>query len=469
MSIYIDSNQIERLVELSVKTERNIIDSYYNQQSIMNNRLSKISSLRSFMMSLKSSVSNFTFYSNYLISKKVSVSDENILTASSSQNTINSSINIEVLSIAENHKIASSSFLKDQQDIFQLTGSGRKTFNITINGVSNDVSIDIDLDESNTSILSKIAKALNSGDYGVVASIVSEENDKNTLIIESKNPGTSNTISIRDLEGNLIESCGIADFNGNILRTISYANDASIKVGDNFIITRGSNEIKDAIYGITLNIKKTGSVTISVSDDNQSIIDKINQFVNSFNKVVSEIGKLIYEEKSDKDISKGVFNSNTILNSIRNNLRKIILESNSDVSNDFNNLFKIGFKSVNSKDTSKENSFNIEFDSNKFLNLYNENKDQILKLLTGENSPFKKLETFLNQITTSNGTLDLIYNSTNERLRHINKNIASSQNRLNHKISYYRALYSTLSDRISAMKNQGNILNGFLINYFKNY
>ena len=114
---------------------------------------------------------------------------------------------------------------------------------------------------------------------------------------------------------------------------ISDAKDAKFKV-DGVDITRGKNDgISDVIKGVTLNLKNAGDneVTITIDNDIDAAIKKINAFIDAYNKYLEITGDLTKAAKSNKpgDYDKtkndnGVFMGDMAIVRLGNQLKMII-------------------------------------------------------------------------------------------------------------------------------------------------
>lgn len=445
------SSKINTLVEMSVLNKRKSLESLYNQQDFLKAKLSKISSLRSNFLSLKSSVSSFVSVFNIFNSYKAYSSDDSIVSVSADENAITGSSGIEILSIARAHKIASAGFSKSSSYIFSQEGGGEKKFSITVNGEKKDYTVSISDGDSDYDVLLKIKESINSYSESKVRAAIIQKNETDyALILESKDTGNANSMFLEDFSGSVLKSAGILDNYGNILNTLSSASDASIKIGENFTVTRSSNEIKDAIPGVTLNLKKEGKVSVNVSQDADAVINKIKEFVNSYNAALSSIGKLIYEEKDSSNPSKGVFYSDPALKVARDKIRNTLFEKTDNLS-----LFEIGFKNVDVKSVGKESAYNITFDESVFKKALKENPDSVKKLLTSSEGVFKKLDDYLYSIVSTSGMIGSMENSVNGNMSSLSKRISFSEKMLNQSIDYYKALYSTLSSKVSSLQSEG--------------
>ncbi len=445
------SSKINTLVEMSVLNKRKSLESLYNQQDFLKAKLSKISSLRSNFLSLKSSVSSFVSVFNIFNSYKAYSSDDSIVSVSADENAIGGATSISIEGIAQAHKIASLGFSKNSSYIFSQEGGGEKKFSITVNGEKKDYTVSIFDGDSDYDVLLKIKESINSYSESKVRAAIIQKNETDyALILESKDTGNANSMFLEDFSGSVLKSVGILDNYGNILNTLSYASDATIKIGYNFTVTRSSNEIKDAIPGVTLNLKKKGEVSVNVSQDADAVVNKIKEFVNSYNAALSSIGKLIYEEKDSSNPSKGVFYSDPTLKVVRDKIRNTLFEKTGNLS-----LFEIGFKNVDVKSVGKESAYNLTFDESAFRKALKENPDSVKKIMTSSDGVFKKLDDYLYSIVSSSGMMSSMENAVNGNISSLSKRISFSEKMLNQSIDYYKALYSTLSSKVSSLQNEG--------------
>jgi len=294
MAISINSdyqnNQTDRLVSLAVQNDRSLLDKIYTQRDVINKKISTLSSLRSSVNTFRSTIREFTSYANPINKTKATSSDTTVLSAYSDYGASNGSLSVEVLSLASSYKLGSDGFSKDSSTIIADTGSGTKRFSISCGSNSYDLSVNLSETDKDYDVLVKIKDAINNtSGINVRSSIIQESDNNYTLLMESKNSGTSNIISFNDIDGLLYHS-KIVNSDNSVHRLLNQAKDAVIKIGDNLTITRSSNEIKDAIVGVTLNLYKTGNSLITVSQDKDYLISQLKEFVNNYNNVVTSIG-----------------------------------------------------------------------------------------------------------------------------------------------------------------------------------
>lgn len=167
---------------------------------------------------------------------------------------------------------------------------------ITRNGETIDL---VDLDDlgvqgkSIDEALAAIATSINAlEDAGVKASVIQTEPGKKTLVLTSTKPGEENSFTLGG---------GTSFWQTD---NVQDAKNAEIEVNGLTVIS-STNEVKDAIPGVTLNLTAEGSSTVKVNQDISKITEKVDAFVKAYNEIITIIrtntGKS--EENSDGSLS----------------------------------------------------------------------------------------------------------------------------------------------------------------------
>ncbi len=110
-------------------------------------------------------------------------------------------------------------------------------------------------------------------------------------------------------------------------------------------ITKSSNTgIDDVIAGVTLNFSTTGTSTLSVSNDTDSIKTMIQDFVTSYNTAMTTLEEQMKVDSSsgDLDIASGTLQSESLIRSMHMKLRTLVTGSDSNLNSDYDSLRKIG-------------------------------------------------------------------------------------------------------------------------------
>lgn len=157
--------------------------------------------------------------------------------------------------------------------------------------------------------LSSIASQINNAKIGATA-IYDATTDR--FFLQTSDTGSGNSLRVDDNsilyddEGNPIEGQGFIGklklryFDGETMSDVSLGTsysgiDARLDFGAATDITMSSNRF--TINNIDLNIKAVGKTTVTVGTDEESIIDKIKDFVNSYNEMIDHVNGVLTQNR----------------------------------------------------------------------------------------------------------------------------------------------------------------------------
>jgi flagellar hook-associated protein 2 len=180
---------------------------------------------------------------------------------------------------------------------------------------------------------------------------------------------------------------------------------------------RTSNEVTDAIDGVTLNLLDQGTdVNISVDKDIGSVTKKVQSFVNAFNQANGFI-----EQQSDYNKDKdqaGPLMGSTVARSAESRMTNLLMEPISGTSDDpYQYLSQVGFEF--------QRDGSLSFDSTAFQEAMEKNPQAVEKLFVGDSGAAGKLENALKEGFTkeSNGSVPNTIESIGNRIERINEQI----------------------------------------------
>lgn len=315
------NSMITDLVEL----QRNPITLLEEKQTALSEKKSAWSEVNTMLVSLKtaagslSSLEDFDVFTPSATVTGTSTDVEDLLGYAVGSNASEGSYSITINHLATAEKLASGSF-SSSSEALGISGD------ITIN----DREVSISATDSLSDIQTKI-NALNSGDNpaDVTASIIAISDSEYRLTLTSKNTGADG-MSVTDGTGAL----GLTE--------LVAGQDAEITV-DGFTITRSTNTITDVISGVTLDLvgaDTDATITLNVNRDNDGIKEKIQEFVDSYNELMSYISK--QNTASEDGETTGTLFADSSLQTIKSTLRSIILSEVSGLNSTLDHLSLIG-------------------------------------------------------------------------------------------------------------------------------
>jgi len=174
-----------------------------------------------------------------------------------------------------------------------------ETGEITINGETINIGTSASLQD--------IVDAINNDleiSTKVKARITQEESSYRVSLIS-----LTGSIETLDFSGgnDVLKTIGVLDSSGTLVNpnntggaTTQLAKDLELTVsGISGTITRQSNTVTDLFEGVTLNIKNTGTSTVTVVYDTSQAISNIENFVNVYNDTLSYIRTKLTEEREE--------------------------------------------------------------------------------------------------------------------------------------------------------------------------
>lgn len=226
-------------------------------------------------------------------------SNSSVVTGSATSSNAKGSYSLTVQQLAQKQSVAASSVATTDTAIGTGTltitlGSYDATGNtFTANSSATPVSITID---SSNQTLSGVKDAINNANAGVTASIINDGTG-NRLVLTSNTTGAVNgfKVDVADSDGNNTDTAGLsmlsydptaAAGSGKNQTSLASAQDAQFTL-NNIAITKPTNNVTDAVSGLTLNLLSTTTtpVTLNVGLDSTALQGTLNKFIAAYNQI----------------------------------------------------------------------------------------------------------------------------------------------------------------------------------------
>lgn len=246
--------------------------------------------------SLKGAVSNFRDSLERLsdLSKfkafSATSSDSAVVTGSASADAARGTYNLEVLRLAESHRMAAGVAFAGSADVVGNAGDsmrisvGGSSFDIAYGGKSlSTIRDEINAASDNTGVTASLIR----DDLGFRLTLASNGVGSNSFIgLEFTNDGTAQNIADpfamatlnvdRDASGSFVA----ADLN------------AAVRLEGQYQVTSSTNTLSDALQGVTLTLKKVGTATVTVDRDTALVQSSVQAFAKSYSDLVALMGKM---------------------------------------------------------------------------------------------------------------------------------------------------------------------------------
>lgn len=304
------------LIESFRRTKQPDIDALKNKQTTLENRQVFLNKFRTQLDTLTARADTF-FAEGAAASfntKKVTVSDPSVLTATAEGTALVGIGTIKVDRLATNDILIAAR--KNLSDAYSYAGT---TKTITVNSVNTDVTFDIT--DTYETALAKIASAVNSNSSSTVsASVIKDTSSTLRLTFTSKTTGTANQVNFTD--GDVLGDLGItaAALSPNTAtRTQSTTtgagyrlvnvNDLDSQIQINGVqVTRDKNSFTDVLTGVSISLQKIQSaddvpVTLTTAVDTDKLATSVIQpFLDAFNSTIRYLKQDPATLRSDSSI-----------------------------------------------------------------------------------------------------------------------------------------------------------------------
>ena len=380
-----------------------------------------LSSIGSDMSSLSSALQTLTDFQGVLSEKEGSSSDTNILQlTSAATNAVAGSHTLVVNSLAQ-----TSSYYSDA-----ISGSDTLSGSLTI-AVGSGAPQTITLDSSDNTI-STLASAINSGNYGVSASVIMDGATQRLSLV-SRTSGAG---------GDLTVSAALNDTTGGSAVNFTQGQagqDAQFTV-DGINATSPSNTVSSVIPGVTFQLLSAApgtNVQVEITNNNSDVETAVNSFVSAYNKVMTDLNT---QEGNDSSGNPEPLFGNPTIATLQSQLQQAIDFTQS--SGAVTSLVELGIA------TNNDGTLSLNADS--LDSLLNSNYQDVVKFFqpSGSFTSFGgNLTTALDNLGNSRSTgvltLALSQNSTQEAA--LNKNISNEE-----------TVISTAKNQLTTELNQAN-------------
>ena len=375
--------------------------------------------------------------------RSVTVTGENILTASAGAGTQKGVYNIKVLHLAQAHSIGS-----DPQttagDPLGLAGT------IRVNGEA----ITVTAEDTLESIAQKINTA---ADAGVNAAVVRVGEEDYRLVLTGKETGAANRIILED-DGGVLAGLGFLDDMGEVKNQLQAAGDALLEV-NGLEVSRSTNIIDDLITDVTLELEKEGAVTLTLDVDKEKVVKAVEKFVNEYNGVIDLIRMNLAYDTTTKEA--GILFGDSALIQIQSQLRGFLSRVVEGVDPAVNQLGLFGIQTASGVEGAKTGR--LEFDADKFREKLETHFTEVAKVFGAETVPegegvFAALSKTLFDWTSSTGLVKAKTDSLGARIEDVDERIEVLERRLEQREAYYLQKFRALEVMLAQLQTQSTWL-----------
>lgn len=344
-------------------------------------------------------------------------------------------------------------------------GPGNKSISIIVNGTSTEISFAVAAGDSNATVLSNLASAINgSAGAGVTASVVSDTSGTSRLVFASKETGSAQAISLANVEGTVLDSIGLdagtisgrtasTSTAGGFLFSSTGLLDSNFKL-NGIDIVRQTNSISDVLSGVTLDLKNVQSpsdapVSLKVNSDKAKIKTVVEDFIKTYNDALSFLNAKTSVNPDNK--TREILANDQVFKNLRVNLRSLISSEVGSVSNGNPALLsEIGI-SASSNGT-------LSLDSSKFENALTSDVRKVSDLFNSSNGVAVRLNALMDIFTSTTGQISLFQKGANDALGNIKTSLDRTNAQIDRKANLFRDQFIALQNVLTRFNQQSRII-----------
>lgn len=413
------------------------------QEQRANAQLSALGSLKSALASLRDSLKGLSDQSAFR-ALTASSSQESLVAATASNQAQPAQYQVEVLRLAQRHKLASDTFEAAQT----FGGSAGDQLLISAGGKS------FTLDLTTAKTLAEIRDAINTaaGNPGVTATLLQVDGSRQVLVLTAAESGQAQAISLTEtLAAGPSLSLDMANLDaaGNPLTDTALL-DAALRV-DGISITRPSNQIADLIQGLTLDLRRAEPGTLiglELRPNQEAIIEAVSGFVTQYNAFVDTLNAVAGFKGVGAE-QPALF-GDAAARGIANRLRAEIAAGASDPEGAFSALSEIGVRlGVDGK---------LTLDQEALKGALAQDLSGVAALFGAEDGLAKRLEGLLGSYLETGGIIDARTKGIQGRLDRIDDSRETLERRLSALEARYRQQFTIMDALIGQLQATSSFL-----------
>ncbi len=429
---------IENIVSQLMTLERQPLVALQRKESEYQAQLSSYGRLKSAISTFKDAMGELGDVEKFKVFSSAS-SDEDVATATTTSAAAGGIYDIEVMRLAQNHKLGSEEFASTE-----TFGGRRNNDALTITVGGDDLTIDL----STAMTLSEIRDAINSDDSnpGVTASLLNTGGGNQRLILTADESGYDQRLELSF--GGRIRS-GTFDFesinrdpDGNVIDDGDLDQLDALFTVDGFEITTDSNKADGIVDGITFELNQIGTTTLKIDRDTEAIKESAQALVDAYNQVDDTI----------RSLRNGNLGGDSTLRSIQRQMRNLLNTPPDGLSGIYSALSEVGIK------TNAETG-ELEFTASDFEDALSEDFNGVAQLFANDDQGYAfRYAALADSMLDEDGLVDAREEGLNDRIDDVKDGQSRMELRLELKEKALRSQFAALDSLISQLNSTGNFL-----------
>lgn len=361
-------------------------------------------------------------------------------------------LNLNVTRLATSFTQATASFASTDAHVL-AGGASSATFQLRLGGAADGPEITID---SSNNTLAGLRDAINAADAGVSASIIDLNGDgtQQQLVLSSNETGSRGRVE-------LVETTATGTAAALNLRSLNPIDGDVTKLDALFSINgldivRSSNNIADAVSGLNITLKKTGTTSVDVTRSAE-VAEKLEAFVTAYNAIQDFVGAQY--KKDGEGRPTGILAGDPLLRGIQKQLSSIVGIESTANGGPLTALSQIG---IELSKTGK-----LEFDKDVLNEQLAANAGDVTALLRGRTSSdtgiFQGAYTVANDLSDSiTGTVQTAITGYEATVKSMNTTIDKRMDALNSYRDILTRRFAAADAAIGQLNGQGTAIGNLM-------
>jgi flagellar hook-associated protein 2 len=428
---------VNSIVSQLMTVEQRPLTLLKSKESKLNAQVSAYGSLSSALSSFQSAMTALGDLEKFKVFS-ASSSDATVLTASASSAAAAGNHSVEVVRVAENHKLFSSASFAETDTLAANT-----TLTLTVG--STPFSVDI-----SGKTLSQAATAINeaSDNAGVTATVANVDGGYK-LLLTAKETGSSSAIGVTYSGADPFSFTTINQDRDAIPGFTSADLDAVMILDGSASLTatRSSNTVTDLIGGVTLTLKKAGTVTLSTDRDTAAIAKSAQAFADAFNTLRSKISELRI----------GSLAGDSSLLSLESRVMGVLNTAPTGLAGSYSYLSQVG--------VSIQKDGTMSLDNSVLTTALNSDFSAVANLFANNDQGYAyRMQVVAKDLLATDGLVDSRTDGLKASISSVKNQEEQTSNRLRLIEARYRAQFSALDTMLGSMSTTSNFLTAQLAN-----
>ncbi|WP_087021540.1 flagellar filament capping protein FliD [Thaumasiovibrio subtropicus] len=423
------NGMVDKLVQAEKAPKQERID---RQMGDIQTDISAYGRLKESLDTMKSLMSDFR-NNDALAARRADVDNSDQISVSATSSAAVGRYSVDVQQLATSHKIVSNS-------IDESTNFGAGSLRIGLGTTS----FNVDIEPGNDKLIDIVRQINRAPDNpGIMASVIQDDLGAR-LVLSGDKTGASNKVRVSvdaDPASDLQRFSFNASNASNPMNEMQQALDSRVVLDGLAVITSDSNQVKDAIEGVDLELKALSEgepSTLSVSYDRDTTRMALEQFVMAYNQYFSVTQELSKYDPATQ--SGGPLMGDSLVRSSTNQLREAFVSPVEEAPEGLKTLSQLGIT------TTLEGRLEIDYDV--LDRQLNQNFAGLNDFFGGRNGFARRVEDLIHSYTGITGSIRSRENSLNEQ----QTRLLTEQTKLDDRIeSVRKRTYDQFSAMDSAM------------------